>query len=154
MWSTQLLLLNHPRLDCRVPGLLFPLKKKSISSGIRSFNRNVCWSNIMQQHLNNSALCVYSLLNECAYLRRVAFIIKVLSLFDKTKCEWKMSFITGHAHSLSGMLKLWGACPACTLNGITKLGPVRDHCQDCLFGNDSGIKGYLSIHNKTSKNAN
>ena len=35
----------------------------------------------------------------------------------------KVSLKTGHAHSLSGTLKLWGACQACTLNRITKLGP-------------------------------
>ena len=31
---------------------------------------------------------------------------------------------TGHAHHLSGTLKFLGACPACTLNRITKLMPA------------------------------
>ena len=37
------------------------------------------------------------------------------------KVSWKSRL----AHSLSGMLRLWGACPSCTLNRITKLGPVH-----------------------------
>ena len=36
---------------------------------------------------------------------------------------------TGHAHPLSGLLKFWGACPACTLNRITKLRPEDEACQ-------------------------
>ena len=36
----------------------------------------------------------------------------------------KVRLKSGHAHSLSGTLKLLGACPACTLNKITKLGPA------------------------------
>ena len=45
----------------------------------------------------------------------------------ESSVDGKVSLKTGHAHSLSGTLKLSGACPACTLNRITKLRPVHKH---------------------------
>ena len=53
----------------------------------------------LQQYLINSVLCVYSLLNECMYPRGVAFI-----MYDCKNRKERLR--TGHAHSLSGTLKL------------------------------------------------
>ena len=81
-----------------------------------------------------SLTCLFSTMHQNAPKIKIIAVISLVAIsislggFRKKMCWQKYvisTHFTGHALFLSGTLKFWGACPACTLRKNTNFRPVN-----------------------------